>query len=119
MPSNGAALLRHRARMQVALGSACRQQRLARRLTQAEVAQAAGARRPLVTRLEGGRHEMSLGTFIRYALALGCSPAELMRAAEGMLVDEPPESDAEQAQPAASRQLTLPSMSALDRTEGR
>lgn len=79
------AILSHRLRLQEALGVVFRKRRLARRMTQAKVAALAGTHRPIVTRVERGRHELSLGTLVRYACALGCPLAELVREAEALV----------------------------------
>lgn len=62
-----------------AIGKRMRALRLARRLSQAQVAVRSNSYRPIVARLESGRHEQSIAEIVRYARALGVDPIEIMR----------------------------------------
>lgn len=71
-----------RAALRLAVGRSVKARRLALGLTQSRVAQLVGTNRPLVARVEAGRHELSLGTLIRYARALQCQASDILRDAE-------------------------------------
>lgn len=71
-----------RLRLQVAVGEIIRRRRLARGWTQRELARVVGTHRPLVARLERGRHDNSIGILFRYATALDCAVSEVLRDAE-------------------------------------
>jgi len=104
------AILSHRLRLQEALGAAFRKRRLAREMTQADVAARAGTHRPIVTRVERGRHELSLGTLVRYACALGCPLAELVREAEALVDAQKALARSDAVAPRTRTQLDLPNL---------
>lgn len=68
--------------MQAAVGRVLRQRRLALGLSQADVARGVCTGRPIVARTEAGRHELTMGTLIRYARVLQCQASDILRDAE-------------------------------------
>ena len=54
--------------------------RMANEVTQAEVAEALGFGRPLVSKIEGGTRELSATEIPAYAAAIGSTPRELLEA---------------------------------------
>jgi transcriptional regulator with XRE-family HTH domain len=68
---------------QIALGQAIRQTRLARGLSQEEVAHGADLHPTWLSHIEGGRNP-AWGTVRRIASALGVEVSELAKLAEGM-----------------------------------
>ena len=71
-----------RERLQEMMAVAIRTRRQQIGLTQSELARRIGTGRPLVARVENGRHELTMGTLYRYATALQCVPSEIVREAE-------------------------------------
>jgi len=61
------------------LGRILRQKRLARGLTQVEVAESSGLEQSLISKLENGRHRPRFDTLRKYAVALGLSVPEALR----------------------------------------
>ena len=56
-----------------------REARLNAGLTQAQLAERTGIHRPIVARIEGGRHEATLTTIERIATACGASVSDVFR----------------------------------------
>ena len=62
----------------VVFGRHLRELRLARGLTQAQVAERCGTMVPVISNLERGRTVPTLSTLLHLAVALGCSMCELV-----------------------------------------
>ena len=60
------------------VGSRVRSFRIAKKMTQAQLASACGMDRPNISRLEGGKHTPNLATVQKVAAALGVSISKLM-----------------------------------------
>lgn len=81
-----------RTELQMVLASELRAARHRVSMTQQQVAEHTGMLRPIVARIEAGRHMVSIDTLIRYADAVGVDPhvllAPLSRALERMRAGE-------------------------------
>jgi transcriptional regulator with XRE-family HTH domain len=72
-------------RLPRAFGAAVRARRTALGLSQEELAARADLHRTYVGDIERGRRNVSLNNIRKLAAALGCSPSDLLREAEGRL----------------------------------
>jgi transcriptional regulator with XRE-family HTH domain len=107
-PSDEPQVLSRRMRHQAALGRVVRRRRLERGLSQFALARLVGTHRPLVARVESGKHEVNLSTLLRYAWALKCSASDVFSEVEALVRAEDPRAwCAEEAAPQA-KQLPLP-----------
>lgn len=70
------------AMLQAAIGKAIRSRRLACGLSQGQLARKLRSYRPIVARIEAGRHSLNVETLIRFAEALSCSPSDVLADAE-------------------------------------
>lgn len=73
----------------VAVGAAIRARRTLRSWSQGDLALAANTARPIVSRVECGRHTLSVATLLRYARALHCRSSDLLRDAEQLCKSTP------------------------------
>lgn len=60
-------------------GAHLRELRIARNLSQAQLAEGARSSKPFISNMERGLTTPSLGMLLRLAEALGCRPSELMK----------------------------------------
>ena len=65
-----------------------RQQRLARGLTQVELAEKAGVTQPRIVEIEAGKHNQRTDTLDKISAALGVSPASLLISVESEVLSE-------------------------------
>jgi transcriptional regulator with XRE-family HTH domain len=106
-PSDEPEVLSRRLRHQAALGRVVRRRRLKCGLSQRALARLVGTHRPLVARVESGKHEVNLSTLLRYAWALKCSASDVFSEVEALVQAEDPRAWCAEESAPQGKQLPL------------